>query len=214
MAQAPRGKPGAFRTGGVGRDTDGTGSVHDIEFTPFYRLHRRTYAAYWDLYTGDEWTQKAAEIAATQDTRRKLEAATVSYAQPGEMQTERDFNEQGEDTRPDRVLGRAGRRGRKWFSFDLAVDAAHPMALVISYSTQEFARRTFDILVDGQRVAQQAVQRRGPGSAAAAFFDVDYAVPPSLCADKRKVTVRFEATGGNEIAAVFGIRTIRVDAAR
>ena len=29
--------------------------------------------------------------------------------------------------------------------------------------------------------------------------------------DKQKVTVRFQATNGNEIAAVFGIRTIRQD---
>jgi DUF1680 family protein len=208
------GTPGGFRSDGVGRDTDGSGKVHDIDFTPFYRLHRRTYAAYWDLYTGDEWQQKSAEIAAAQEKQRKLEAATVGYAQPGQMQTERDFNEQGEDTTPDRVLGRAGRRGRKWFSFDLPVDPAHPMLLVITYSTQEFGHRTFDILVDGQRIGQQVVERRGPGSAAAGFFDVEYAVPAASVSGKQKVTVRFEATNGNEIAAVFGIRMIRADSPR
>ena len=35
-----------------------------------------------------------------------------------------------------------------------------------------------------------------------------------LVKDKQKVTVRFQATGGNEIAAVFGIRMIRADAER
>ena len=36
------GKSGQFRTDGVGRDGD-------VNFVPFYRLHRRTYGVYWDL---------------------------------------------------------------------------------------------------------------------------------------------------------------------
>jgi hypothetical protein len=43
------------------------------------------------------------------------------------------------------------------------------------------------------------------------FFDVEYAAPASLVQGKQKVTVRFQATNGNEIAAVFGLRMIRVD---
>jgi hypothetical protein len=46
------------------------------------------------------------------------------------------------------------------------------------------------------------------------FFDVEYGIPASLTAGKQKVTVRFQATDANEIAAVFGIRMIRADAAR
>ena len=34
------GKPGSFRTAGVGVD---------VVLSPFYRLHRRVYTAYWDL---------------------------------------------------------------------------------------------------------------------------------------------------------------------
>ncbi len=52
-------KPGQFRTDGVGRDSD-------VDFVPFYRLHRRTYAVYWDLFTPAEWEKRAAEIAAEQ----------------------------------------------------------------------------------------------------------------------------------------------------
>ena len=127
------------------------------------------------------------------------------------MQTERDSNEQGEDTQPDRVLGRPGRRGSRWFSFDLPVDAVHPMALMVTYSTQEFAQRMFDVLINGTRVGSQTVERRGPGSAAATFFDVQYAIPNNLVQAKKIVTVRFQSTDGKEIAAIFGIRTIRAD---
>jgi DUF1680 family protein len=200
-----------FRTDGVGRDTSGSGHVSDVELVPFYRLHRRTYTVYWDLYTPAEWDQKATAIAAAQEKQRHLESATVGFAQPGEMQPERNFNEQGEDTTPDRVLGRPGRRGRKWFSFDMPVDPLHPMTLIVTYSTQEFRERTFNIEVNGTIVGQQKIERNGPGSASAEFFDVSYFLPANLIAGKSKVTVRFDATGGNEIAAVFGLRTIRTD---
>ncbi len=48
----------------------------------------------------------------------------------------------------------------------------------------------------------------------ARFFDVEYKIPAETLAGKAKVTVRFEATKGNEIAAVCGLRMIRADAER
>ena len=198
------GQPGSFHTDGVGHEKD-------VDFVPFYRLHRRTYAAYWDLFTPPEWAKKADELAATNEKQHKLELATVAYAQPGEMQPERDFNQQGEDSEPDRIMGRAARRGTKWFSFDLPVDTGHPMACVATYYSDEWRKRTFEILVDGQRVGEQTVEKDGT---APHFFDFEYAIPAELVKDKQKVTVRFQATNGNEIAAVFGIRMIRAEAER
>jgi len=195
--------PGNFRTAGVGK-------YRDVDFAPFYRLHRRTYGVYWDLFTPEEWEKQAAEIAAAEARHRKLEAATVGFAQPGEMQAERDASMQGESTEPVRLEGRAGRRGSKWFSFNLPVDPAHPMALVVTYNHDEWQERTFEILVDGSRIGEQTIKRRGPLS----FFEAEYAIPPELVKDKRKVTVKFQATNGNEIGAVYGIRMIRADAQR
>lgn len=196
-------KPGDFRSEGVGREKD-------VDFMPFYRLHRRTYAVYWDLVTPPEWEKKAAEYAAEQERERKLGVATVGFVQPGEMQSERDFHQQGEQTWPDRVLGRACRRGRKWFSFDLPVDPTHPVALVVTYYSDEWRKRTFEIQVDGQRVGEQVVEKGGPPH----FFDAEYAVPKALLGDKKSVTVRFQSSQGSEIAAIFSIRTIRADAER
>ena len=36
-------------------------------------------------------------------------------------------------------------------------------------------------------------------------------VPAELVKGKQKVTVRFQATGGNETAGVFGVRLVRAD---
>ena len=88
------------------------------------------------------------------------------------------------------------------------MDAAPPLALVVTYNHDEWQVRTFDILVDGQRIAEQTLERRGP----LRFFDVEYALPAEAVKGKQKVTVRFQATQGNEIGAVFGLRMIRADA--
>jgi DUF1680 family protein len=201
-------KPGTFQNGPVGYDSR-DGKPVTVDFVPFYRLHRRTYAAYWDLYTPAEWTQKAAEVALEQEKQRQLEAVTIAYVQPGQMQPERDANQQGEESWPDRVMGRFARRGRQWFSFDLPVEAGQAMKLVVTYNTEERRKRTFDILVDGQRVGEQTIERFAPGSGTGEFFDVAYSLPISLAEEKKIVTVRFQATGGNEIAAVFGVRLCR-----
>ena len=37
-------------------------------------------------------------------------------------------------------------------------------------------------------------------------------IPERILKDKQRVTVRFEATGGNETAAIYGIRMIRTNA--
>lgn len=201
------GKPGSFRSVSVGRESD-------VELVPFYRLHRRTYSVYWDLLTPADWEKRAADIAAERERQRKLEAATVSFAQPGEPEREREFNQQGEDTSPVRLAGRPGRRASKWFAFDLPADSAHPMTLIATYHSEERARRSVEILVEGVRVGEQTIERYPPGSSSGRFFDVEYSIPVDLVKGKRKVTVRFQARGGNETAAVFGVRIIRADADR
>lgn len=201
-------QPGDFRTSGVGRE-------QDVDLVPFYRLHRRTYSVYFDLFTPDEWTKKAAALAAEREMQRKREAATTGFVQPGEMQPERDFNQQGEETTPSRGQGgRAGRSSKKWFSFDLPVDAAHPMALVVTYHGEERATKNAEILVDGTRVGEQRIERHRPGSNSKSFFDVQYTIPAEAVKGKEKVTVRFQAMGGNDTPIVYGVRMIRADAAR
>ena len=77
--------------------------------------------------------------------------------------------------------------------------------------------RVVDLAADAlrhQSVAQQiapaaAEMPAGPAPSTATRFPL----PPALAA-RPKVTVRFEATNGNEIGAVFGVRTIRANGPR
>ncbi len=196
----------------TGKNVDGGEKVVDL--VPFYRLHRREYALYWDLYTADGWSKKLAEVAAEAARQQRLEAATITFVQTGDAAKEKQFNQQGEETTADRMAGRTSRRAKKWFSFDLPIEASRAMILMVTYHPEERSKRTFEILIDGQRIGEQMMERSVPGSAAGKFFDVEYKIPVELVAGKQKVTVRFQATGGLEVAAVYGVRIVRVDAPR
>ena len=82
----------------------------------------------------------------------------------------------------------------------------------MTYYSAEWRRGTarFEILVDGQRVADQEIENTSP----ARFFDIEYAIPANVVQGKEKVTVRFQASEGSSVASVFGIRMIRADAER
>ena len=195
------GESGAFRTAGVGRD-------RDVTLAPFYRVQHRVYSAYWDLFTPAEWDTRSAEIAADRERVHRLEASTVAFVQPGDMQPDRDFNQQGENTTVARVNGRQGRSGRSWFSYDVPVEESRPMVLVVTYHTDSRRPRSFEILADGQRIAQQAFDR----SSISRFIDLEYPIPTEILRGKNRTTIRFVATNGNDIAAVFGLRMVRADA--
>jgi DUF1680 family protein len=192
------GRPGEFRTDGVGHD-------RDLDLAPFYRTHRRVYVGYFDLYTPAEWERKLADDAAERERERQLEAATVAFVQPGDQAREREFNQQGEGTNIARVNQRAGRAGRRWFSYDMPVDGAAANVLVATYHADSRRPRSFEILADGQPLAHEAFEI----SSEDRFFDREYAIPAALTQGKSKVTVRFQAVDGDDIAALFGLRVVR-----
>jgi hypothetical protein len=198
--------PGGFKLSAVNAETN---AETTIDLVPFYRLHRRTYSVYWDMFTREEWKSKQAEISEANARRRALDEATVAFVQPGEMQPERDYHQEGEETYPDRVLGRPARRARKWFSFDIPVAPRYPMALIVTYRTEELQKRGHRILADGQIIGEHLIERSRPGSEGGRFHDVEYAIPSSVVDGKTSLTIRFEAIDASETAAVFGLRMIR-----
>ena len=211
---APNGpRPGDFRAQQVARVPGQPGTPTDVSLAPFYRTHRRRYSVYFDVLTPQQFDERAAAIAAERERARRLEAATLGFVQPGEMQPERDFNYQSDPTeRPvGRGPGRASRAGAGWFSFDLPVDATAGTALVVTYRNELGIPPTtgdFQIVVDGTPIA-----RFEPNGSATGFYDVQYPLAAELVRGKSKVTVRFQASPAGRIAPVFGVRTIRLGAA-
>jgi DUF1680 family protein len=190
------GQPGTFRTAGVGAD---------VVLSPFYRLHRRVYTTYWDLLTPAENATRLQAIEAEKVRVRRLEAATLTFFAPGQADTDRAHNQQGEATSIVRTDGRSGRRAAKWFSYDLPLTGGPAAALVVTYNRDNRRARSFEVLVDGERLATE----RLAFDSASQFFDREYALPPALVTGKTQVTIRFQAIDGNEIAPVYGLRLVR-----
>lgn len=199
------GKPGWFKTSGVGLN-------QDIEFGPLYELTQRKYAVYWDVFTPEEWSKRANAYQAEQAKQKRLQAATIALAQPGEMQSERDFNEQGEDSAPVLWRSRHGRAGKGWFSFDMPIDTSRSTALLVTYGGDRWQKSTLDILVDGKKIGDHLEEHLSPDQEKQ-LVDVQYVIPSELLGGKNKVTVRFQATEGNVIGGIFGVRTVRADQA-
>ena len=190
------GQPDNFRTAGLGVD---------LTLAPFYKSHRRHYTGYWDVLTPAENAGRLKALEAERERARRLEAATIVHFAPTDAAVEQAHNQQGEGTSLVRTDGRLGRRASKWFSYDLPLPDPTPRTLVVTYNRDNRRARDFAVLVDGERIGVEAF----PFDSEAHFFDREYALPPSLVQGKAQITVRFEATGANEVAPVYGIRLVR-----
>ena len=198
------GKAGTYRASGVVR-TIAAQTPIDVEFSPFYSMHRRSYTAYWDLLSAADMKARAADLAAERERMRALEAATIAHADPADREGEKKFNQQGVETSVIRTDGRSGRRAIQWFSYDLPVSGSTPLALVATYNGDQRRPRSFDVLVNGTRVGSETQ----PQSSLSRFYEKEYAIPAALLSDRTTLTVRFEATNGLEVTPVFGVRLIR-----
>lgn len=191
-------KPLTFMTNGVAKPKD-------VTLTPFYATHHVKYQVYWDLFTDAEWKAREGEIRAEEQRVRELEAKTVDFFQPGEMQPERDHNLKAGE-RVD-VGDEEGRKFRwtmgSWFTFDMKVPSGAPSELVLTYFGKE-RREAFDILVDGQKVGSY----NGNDGKTDQFYDVSYPLPDTLTAGKTTITVRIEAPNGRG-GRLFGARVVK-----
>ena len=183
------------------------GKPRDVTLYPFYRMHRKRYSVYWDLFTQEQWAGREMEVKAEVERARRLEAITIDFVQPGETQSERDHKMQGEKSSAGEHESRKWRHASDggWFSLDLRVLPDKPVSLICTYWGGEVGARTFDILVDGVKVATQSLQDNKPGE----FFDVSYQLPEELTKNKDKITVRFQAHPGNTAGGLYGLRAIR-----
>ena len=184
-----------------------TGRPRDVEFKPFFATHNRSYSVYFDRFTEQGWEEHQKEYLRKLEAKKQLEAATIDFFQPGEMQPERDHNFRdfktwvGENkNRKFREVDRSG-----WFSCEMKVDPAIPVDLVVEYWGGYTGSKTFDILVNDTKIATENISNKKPGE----FIDVTYEIPQNLLAGKSKITVKFVPREGHRAGPVFGVRTVR-----
>jgi hypothetical protein len=122
----------------------------------------------------------------------------------GDREIEKKFNQQGVETSVIRSDGRSGRRAIQWFSYDLPVNGQTMVTLVATYNSDQRRPRSFDVIVDGQKLASESQ----PQSSVSKFYEKEYVIPADVMRHKEQLTVRFEATNGLEVTPVFGVRLI------
>src|SRR4030095_474389 len=176
----------------------------DVALTPFHRTHRRVYSVYFDLVTPAQFYAGGRTRRSEIERRRRIEAATVSFLQPGDAQPEKEFNYQSDpaNRQAPRTAGRGNRSGAGWFSYDMMVEPTMELSLLVTYYNEQGpppASGDFEILVEGTSVG-----RFQPNATATGFYDASYPIPIALTRGKARATVKFQASGASGgVGAVF-----------
>jgi len=150
--------------------------------------------------------QRKARNATDAARRRQFAERLIDQVAIGEKAAESKHNLQGSQSQAGAHGGKSWRDARRggWFSYDLKVLPDRPVTLMCTFWGSD-AGRTFDVLVEGEKIATQTLNRNKPGR----FFDVEYEVPAELSRGKDKVTVKFQAPPGGVAGGVFGCTILR-----
>lgn len=196
-----QGKPLTFTAPGLVQG--GAGS--DTEFIPFFRLHDARYMVYWQQSTPAEYARMKLENAAKEAERLALDARTIDQVAPGEQQPESDHFFQGEGADAGINDGRHWRHASKWFGYRLKDPKQEAKLLRLTFARADAGRR-FDIVVDGERIAEVELA----ADAAQAFYTRDFALPAALVqASGGTLDVRFVAREGSMAGGLYGLRLLR-----
>lgn len=197
------GKPFTWRTQGVGRPTDFT-------LVPWNRLFDQRYNVYWYLRTDEQ--QKAiieerksiAERMAAEMEDAK--ARTIDTVRCGWDEYEQAHNLQSEASNSGWMYRECWREATLggWFSYDLKSDPNAPVSVRCRYWGMD-SGRIFDILVDGEKIAQETLV----GDKGGMLYEIEYPIPFELTRGKDKITVRFQAHPGNIAGGVFAVSVLK-----
>ncbi len=204
------GKPSTFSGSAQVFRVSGAEANRGVRLEPFYKMHGgRHYVVYWDVLTPAQWQAKEAEHKAEFARRKLLDVRTVDYVSPGEGQNEQSHKLQGERTAAGDFGGRRWRHATDggWFSWEIKVLGGKPQELWVTYWGSDGGNRTFDLLIDGTKLATQRLQNNRPNK----FYDEVYDLPAEMTQGKDRVTVKFQAHPGAWAGGVFGARTMNKD---
>lgn len=192
----------SFITSGVGRPVD-------VRLIPFWEMHHRRYAVYWDLFTPRQWEVLQPRLRAERNRRRLLDVRTIDVFQPGVTEAEQAHGLRGQRMETGEFSGRRYRQAFAggWFEFVMKVEPEAAQELQCTYWSYDRRGRLFDILVDGTLVGTQSLEEKRDGE----FFEVTYPLPGDLTRGKRTVVVRFQPHEEKWAGALFGARVLRVD---
>jgi DUF1680 family protein len=187
--------------------TNKIGSPSDVTLKPFYYMDNEFYTVYWDVFSPATWKEEQKRYEEKKKIAFELQKSTVDELRVGEMQPERDHNfigeklETGEShTRKFRVANDGG-----YFSFEMKVVPGFSYNLVATYWGMDNRGRNFDILVEGEKIASEDINKYKESK----FYDITYRIPSKLIQGKSKIKVTFQAKPKNQAGPVYGVRLVK-----
>jgi hypothetical protein len=91
-----------------------------------------------------------------------------------------------------------------WFSCEMKTGGVS-VNLVFEYWGGYTGSKTFDILVNNEKIATENISNKKPGE----FFDAVYEIPEGLIAGKKQITVKVVPHEGHRGGPIFAIRTVK-----
>ncbi|MBB6053551.1 beta-L-arabinofuranosidase domain-containing protein [Armatimonas rosea] len=159
----------------------------EVALVPFYQLHGRRQAVYFDRFSESAWAEQEATYRATEAGEHAQRTKLLDTFWPNQMQPERDHNFTGEGylggERSAWKFRQAGRGG--WFVFTLRTLPDSPMELVCTWGPPQESDVAFTVEVEGVPVArpQLTVERHR-------HLHETYPLPEALTQGKESITVR------------------------
>jgi POT family len=168
-------------------------------------------------------------------TPEHQKAALVASFQPGDSSADATNRyEHGDGTEAAQDANRQGLRSATWFSYDVPIDPAHPVAIQATYRNSEPKEEHFKIRAGTEKVKdadgnEQIGEEIGDETVDMApkkidadnpvnFYTVEYVVPNNLVEGKKSISIRFQAdkdikdnTKPSAVAAVYQIASIQDD---
>lgn len=177
----------------------------NVTLVPYHRLFGQRYVVYWRVFRAG--SPEHRKYLADQQARVERLARTVDSVEIGDRSSERKHDLQGERMANGVHRGRAWRHASDggYFTYKLAVPPDEPAVLCVTYWGSDSGARSFDILVNGQKIASVALNNNHPDE----FFDAQYELPRELTKEAAQITVRFQAHPGNIAGGIFGLSVLK-----
>lgn len=185
--------------------TQGLAQPSEVSLAPFYSLYDRRYNVYWKVYPAAEWDKVKNEFATVEARRKVIERQTIDAVITENKQSEQEHNLKGDGLLDGEFEDKRWRSARGWLSYELKVTPDKPMTLVCTFRGSEGRLRSFDILVDGERVATQTLEIHP-----ADLFDYEYPLPEALTRGKQRITVKFEPRQNALMGSLFDVRVVQL----
>lgn len=185
-------------------------SSSDLVLEPFFRIHDARYMMYWRVTQPENLQQTQSELKAGEQQALELDRKTIDRIVPGEQQPEADHKMKQEGSESGNFQDKAYRHALApaWFSYELEVAQDKPLALYVTYWGNESGGRTFDILIDNQKIVTENLANKWNKDE---FVSVKYSLSKEIITGKKYITVTFKPQSGNYAGGVFDLRIVETE---